>query len=205
MTTTTLTTADITSFIENIAQINLEYLGIAVTILVFFGGAFYLFNFRPLKDTIEKQEDTLVALKKEVEENLLSSKNEIKRDLKDFEKSNTKEISTLVQRKNEKLASDIKTKIATFEKDFTEKFNTFAEEKDQNLKTVILSEFGNQLHTLEKSLNIEINNKNGELEKKIVPLQDKLLLLESSVVKIREDLFDLQIEHHLGKKQIGIN
>ena len=202
-TTSSITASEIIILVERIASLNLGYLGISVTIIALLGGAFYLLNFKPLKDTLENQKKSLTDLKNEVEENLSSSKEELKKDLKCFEETNTKDISSLVQQKNEKLISDIKTKIAIFEKDFTEKFNTFVDKKDQDLKTVLLSEFGSQIRILEKALNIEINNNKKNLENKITIIQSTSSSLKQDISKIKEDLIDLQIEYHLNKNQIG--
>lgn len=47
------------NFINQVAAVNLGYLSVAVTILLIFGGAFYLFNFKPLQESIRKQEEDL--------------------------------------------------------------------------------------------------------------------------------------------------
>jgi hypothetical protein len=181
----------------------LGYLGISVTILALLGGAFYLFNVKPLKETLEQQQKVLEGLKKQVEDNLSSSKSELRKDLKDFEETNTKNISLLIQQKNEKLISDIQARIANFEKDFTEKFNTFATEKDNDLKTVVLAEFSNQLRVLEKSLNTEISKSIGDIGGKLSSIQDNFSSMKNEMSGMKEDLLDLKIEYHLKKNQIG--
>lgn len=60
------------ALMQSLATTNLGYLGLCVTILLFAGGFFYLFNFKPLQDTIKKQEDELKAITKEINEKLES-------------------------------------------------------------------------------------------------------------------------------------
>src|SRR3989344_5485663 len=201
--TSSMTASDIINAANNIATLNLGYLGISVTIIALLGGAFYLFNIKPFKETLERQEKSLVDLKKEIEENLSSSKGEIKDELKDFEKTHTNNISSLVQQKNEKLISDIHAKMAIFEKDFTEKFDSFATEKDANLKTVLSSEIISQLHTLEKSIRSEMDKTTKEINVQLSSAQNNISSMKSEIVNIKEDTVDLKIEDHLRKNQVG--
>jgi hypothetical protein len=66
-TSTVISTTDIINSIHSIATLNLGYLGLCVTIILFVGGFFYVFNFKPLQESINKQEGRLDTLKKEVE------------------------------------------------------------------------------------------------------------------------------------------
>ncbi len=198
-----ITVTDIINAANNIATLNLGYLGISVTILALLGGAFYLFNIRPLKDTLGQQEKLLINLKKEVEDNLSSSKLEVKEELKEFETRQITNISSLIQQENDKLISEVQTKIAIFEKDFAQKFDFFASEKDSNLKTVLLAEVGTQLRTIEKAIKIDSDKSIKELSDKLAPLQDTLVSIKSDIAGAKEDIVDLKIEHHLKKNQVG--
>jgi CRISPR/Cas system-associated endoribonuclease Cas2 len=172
--TSSISVIDLVNQSKDIAQVNLGYLSISVTIIALLGGAFYLFNIKPLKDTLDKQEK---GLKSEIE---------------NFKAAYTKEISSLIDQKNQTLISDIQTKIAVFDKDFTQKFNTFATEKDNGLKTVLLAEFGNQLRTFDKTLS-----------EKISSTQTDVSSIKRDITSISDDLIDLLIEYHLNKNQIG--
>lgn len=71
-TLTTIPTAQITNFVHEIVNLNLGYLGLGITIILVFGGFFYLFNFKPLQKSIEKQEDRLDNFNEKMDEKLVS-------------------------------------------------------------------------------------------------------------------------------------
>ncbi len=181
--TSSLPTSDVISLVNNVAALNLGYLGICVTILALLGGATYIFNIKPFKEALEKQEGTLLSLKEEVEANLSSSKAEIKSDLSDFEKRQTNTVKSVLEQDNEKLTSDIQARIANFERDLIQKIDTVSGEKDTSLKVVLLAEVGNQIRDLEKALTsvISINKANSEKESST---------LKSEIASLKEDLKD---------------
>lgn len=203
MATSTIITSELVSLIESLATLNLGYLGISVTILLFLGGAFYLFNFKPIKDKLEQQEKTLNDLEKEIKENLSSSKKEIKEDIEKFKEEQNKALSDLIKQKDEKILSEIQTKIVSFEKDFTEKFDTFAEEKDENLKTVILAEVSNKVRDLEKSLTAVINTAKSELNKEVVSTKNKVSTLQDSLKEVKRKTRELEVFKYSQKGQMG--
>lgn len=65
--TTTISVIELVNLTQGIATLNLGYLGLCVTIILFVGGFFYVFNFKPLQESIKKQESQLEGLKKEIE------------------------------------------------------------------------------------------------------------------------------------------
>ena len=203
MATTTISITEIIGLIENLATLNLGYLGIAVTILVFLGGAFYLFNFKPLKDALERQEKTLSDLEKEVKENLSSSKKEIKEDLEVFKKEQSEDLSKFSKQRDDKLLADIQTKIANFEKEFTQKFDSFAEEKDANLKTIILAEVSNKVRELEKTLSAAISSSKSETEKEIASVKKLLTSLQDNLKEVKRKTRELEVFKYSQKGQMG--
>jgi len=203
MSTSSIVIAEIVDLVERVATLNLGYLSVSVVILALLGGAFYLFNIRPLKETLDRQEKVLTDLKEEVEENLSSSKNELKGDLKNFEEKHTKNISFLIGQKNEKLISDIQTRIVTFEKEFSEKIDVVAGKKDSNLKKVLLSDVGDQLRTLEKSLSTEINNTKIALEKKISSVETIHASLDEYIKDLKRRVKELGVYKYSKEGQMG--
>ena len=203
MSTTTIATAEIIDMVSNLATINLGYLGIAVTVLVFLGGAFYLFNFKPLKDSIERQEKTLTVLEKDVKENLSSSKEEIKGDLVVFKKTQDDVVLNSIQQRNEKLLSDIQTKIVTFENEFTQKFNAFAEGKDQNLQTIILAEVSNNTRELEKSLNTAIIKVKSGSEEAAATVSKTVSSVQEDLKEVKRTMRKLEVFMYSQKGQMG--
>ncbi|NQU77717.1 hypothetical protein HQ544_03395 [Candidatus Falkowbacteria bacterium] len=203
MPTTTVTIIEIADLMEKLATINIGYLGISVTILVLLGGAFYLFNVKPLKDSLGRQEKTLTDLGKEVNENLSSSKKEIKNDLEVFKDIQDENISDLAKQRDGKLLSDIQTKIVSFEKEFTQKFDSFAEEKDANLKTVILAEVGNKVRELEKTLSSTINNLKSETGKEIASVKELLSTLQNNLKEVNRRTRELEVFKYSQQGKMG--
>ncbi len=201
--TTTIPIIEIIGLIENIATLNLGYLTIAVTILIFLGGAFYLFNFKPLKDTLERQGDIVTDLEKEVKENLSSSKKEIREELNIFKDEQIKNIINIFEQKSDKLFSNIRTEIVNFEKEFTQKFDSFAEEKDTNLKTVILAEISNKVRELEKSLNLTIDTSKTEIKKDVIFLKSSIVSVQDDLKEIKRKARELEVFKYSLKGQMG--
>lgn len=75
--TTVVNITDLINLSKDIAQLNLGYLGISVTILAILGGVFYLFQLKPLKDILNKQGETISDLKKEAGELLKSAEKKV--------------------------------------------------------------------------------------------------------------------------------
>lgn len=69
--TTTLSALDILNLMQGISATNLGYLTLCVSVILATGGItagfYYLFNFKPLQKSIEKQEGELQEIKKELE------------------------------------------------------------------------------------------------------------------------------------------
>lgn len=209
MTTTTpisienVTSIDIIDLVNNLVTINLGYLGIAVTILVVLGGAFYLFNFKPLKDGLKEQEGTLNALEKEVKENLSSSKDEIKEDLEIFKKEQEGSLSRLASERDGKILSDIKTQIVIFEKTFSEKFDSFAAEKDENLKKIILAEVNDKIRDLEKNITSIIKTSQSETETIIKSLQQSINNLQKNQKESSRKIRFLEVYKYSQEGKMG--
>ena len=183
---------ELISMTNHLAYLNLGYLGICVTIILFIGGLHYVFNIRPLKDKLDAQENLLTTLKEEVDQNLSSSKRELKDDLQKFEKIHGQSITSVIAQKNQKLFSDIEKEIAIFENEFSQKFDDYATEKDENLKKIMLAEIKSQIRDLEKALSSQIDI-----------MKQEAVSSKNEITNIKSDLVDLQIEYHLNKKQVG--
>lgn len=70
-TSTIISSTDLINLLQGISSQNLGYLGLCVTIILaaggLTGGFYYLFNFKPLTESIRKQEEELARIKTEVE------------------------------------------------------------------------------------------------------------------------------------------
>ena len=62
-----LSSSDVVMMMQGVATLNLAYLGVCVTIILFAGGFTYIFNVKPLQDALKKQEEKLEILTKDVE------------------------------------------------------------------------------------------------------------------------------------------
>lgn len=203
MPTSIVATPEVIDLINNLATLNLGYLGIAVTILVFFGGAFYLFNFKPIKDNLEKQERIINELKKEIEKNIISFKEKMEKDFDNFKNVQNDEISNLVTQRDEKLLSDIQTKIVTFEKDFTENFNSFADKKDVDLKVIILAETSGKIQILEKNIISLASKVKAENEKESSNVMRIISSLQSDLKELKRTNRILEVFMYSQKGQMG--
>ena len=65
-------TIDIINFIYHISALNAAYLGTSVIIIIFLGGAFYLFNLRPFEKNLTQQKESLIDLKSKLEEKIVT-------------------------------------------------------------------------------------------------------------------------------------
>ncbi len=115
-----VTLIDLIKLMHDIASLNVTYLAISVGIILAFGGAFYLFNFRPLQNKITKQGDRIYSEKKS---------NEIKFEqlVADVKKSQNKAEEQILKLK-EDLAKLFENRIA------------FAEEKMNSLEKLAQKE-----------------------------------------------------------------
>lgn len=94
----TTSISQIISLTQGIVSMNLAYLGICVTIILFAGGLFYLLNLKPLQESIEKQENKLISMGKEIDTKIDNFNNKVN----DLVLNQTKELKTLIdQTKNE--------------------------------------------------------------------------------------------------------
>lgn len=90
--TTSISVSELINLTQGIATLNLGYLTICVTIILFAGGLFYVFNFRPLQKSIEKTEAQLGAMTKEIDSKLEN----INQSFNDLLISQTKELRTSI-------------------------------------------------------------------------------------------------------------
>jgi hypothetical protein len=169
----TITFSDISSLVEVLANVNLGYLAISVTIIVLIGGAFYLFSIKPFQEKLDRQEKKTEDLSKEVKDTFLEAKNEIDSKIVNFKKEYSKELETSFKHKKEEIKQDVRTQIAILDKEVSEKIENVAKAKDADLKTVILSEVSNSIRTLEKNISEKLNKYEISNNKEVASLKSK--------------------------------
>ncbi|MDR3582195.1 MAG: hypothetical protein P4L67_02885 [Candidatus Pacebacteria bacterium] len=121
-------TINLQDLISSLAASNLAYLTVALVIIGFLAGAFYLFNFKPLQDQLKKQEENNIAteketqaLKKDVEKILQQievTKTRNEQGLKNLEKGLALQIDKRIFSAEEKisnLGTDLKSKLTEVE------------------------------------------------------------------------------------------
>ncbi|MEK7461899.1 MAG: hypothetical protein AAB586_02415 [Patescibacteria group bacterium] len=172
--TTTLSISEIISLSQGLANTNLGYLGIAVTILVFLGGGTYFFSVKPFKDKIDKQEDDLKVLEKNVAENIRKAEDTLKDSLSNFKEAYSKELTNSINNRDEKLILKIESKSSELEKDLLEKINIISNQNNDKLKEILLSEMNNKILSLEKSLSVEIEKYKKLNDNELVSLKNKV-------------------------------
>lgn len=197
------TVVDVVDLIEKLATLNLGYLGIAVTILALIGAAFYFFNFKPLKEALERQKKAVDGLEKEVKASSAESQKKLEQDLGNFEQKHTKDINSLIEQQNNLLISNTKTQIATFEKDFSERIDNVTGKKDSELKTVILSEVDNKTRLLERSLVVEINKVKDFLNKQILSQKETIDSLNRTIKYLKRNVRELEVYKYSNEGKMG--
>lgn len=201
--TNVISAIDLINLSKDLAQINLGYLSIAITILVILSGVFVYFNISPIKDALNKQEEKIDALKKEASGLLKSSEDMVDVYFENFRENQKKEIAESLVKNNEKIYLEIKNQIAVVEKAFFEKIEIVSEDKDKKLKAIILSETDNKINTIEKSIIMEITKLRTDFSEKVSSVNTKISSLEKGVFDIKRSLVDFEIENHLKKNQVG--
>lgn len=113
--TSTISALEAINLMSQVTTLNLGYLGICVSIILFTGGLaggfYYIFNFKPLQKSIEKQELELKALQVEIDLKLTS----LNSDFNKLVSEQTKQIQKSIE--NAKLELD------TFKKGALEKID----------------------------------------------------------------------------------
>ncbi len=201
--TTTLNTLDLINLSRDIAQINLGYLGISVTILGVLGGVFVYFNIKPLKEGLGKQESKIDEIKSEASDLLEKSSVLTTKSLASFKEDHSKEISSQLQQQAEKLALETSNKIAETENTLIEKIHKVTESEDAKLKTTLLSEMDNKVTTLEKSLTKQINDNRNEFIKETSSLGKRFDAIKSDVKDLKRDIKELQVFKYAKEGKMG--
>jgi hypothetical protein len=200
--TSTIAISEIISLTQNLASTNLAYLGISVTILVLLGGGSYLFSVKPFKDKLDKQEEELQKLKKEVQDNFEKSKSNLDINLKNFQASYSEQLNKLIEQKEKNITSNFESKLITLDKNLFEKINTTSKEKDDSLKEGLISEINKKDLELENKLSTSINTYKVENDKVIALLKNKT---ESSLRELAMVVKELEaFKYDQEGKQGGI-
>jgi hypothetical protein len=132
-TTTPLTLTDVLNAYQALQTLNATYLGWSITIILAAGGFFYLFNFKPLQDSIVKQEKEFRDVKDDIESKIAA----INTSFATLISTQTTELRASVsQTSNEvgELKKDALQKINEAKEEFS-KFTTKAEKELTVLKT----------------------------------------------------------------------
>ena len=201
--TTTISVADLVSFSQGIAQLNLGYLGISVAILGVLGGVFVYFNIKPLKDGLDKQERSLEGLRAEAHSLLDLSKEQLDRALESFKGSQDKSVSDALMRQKDSLNLETINKIQQSEKVLTEKIEVVSEEKDSKLKELILSEITTRSALLEKTLTSVITKASEDFNKELAEAKQKISGLSARLKESEEKIKELQVYKYGKEGRMG--
>ena len=194
-----LSTNDLLSFSKDIAQLNLGYLGISVAIL----GIFIYFNFKSLKDALDKQEKSIENLKKEAGKLLQDSEEQSEESLKKFQISQKEDLTSTLERQKENIDLEIKNKVKETESSLLKVIDDVSENKDIKLKEIILSESANRLASLEKNLTATINSLKIELNKITTETNTSMSGLNLGIKNIKRDIKELKIYKYSKEGQMG--
>lgn len=203
LSTSTISIIDLIGFSQQIAQLNLGYLGISVAILGVLGGVFVYFNIKPLKDSLDKQEKSLEELRKEARNLLNLSGEQLQNGLESFKFSQDESVSAILKQQEEKLDLETTNKIQKTEKLLVEKIGSVSEEKDVKLKEIVFSEVTNRSSLLEKSLTSQITTTKEAINKELAEAKQKLISLEARLKESDEMIKELQVYKFSKEGQMG--
>jgi hypothetical protein len=195
--------ADITNLFKDVAQLNLGYLGISVTILVILGGAFVLFNINPLKEELKKHEKIMSNLKERADKLLDRSIKQTDIMIKNFEKEQTSIITKKFVDQSEKIEIETENKINDFQNLFTEKIEIVSEGKDNKLKELIDSQIKNLLGVVEKNITLEIKKNKESLENKIEKNNTEIENYKFKIKELKRDIKELKVYKFAQEGKMG--
>ncbi len=201
--TTTISAIDLINFSQGIAQLNLGYLTISVAILGIMGGVFVYFNFKPLKDALEKQEGAIEELKKEAQGLLSLASEQSEKTLTEFKINQSKLLTATFEQQEEKIKLEITNKIQEAESNLSDKIEIISENKDIKLREIILSETNNRLAISEKELVSQINKLKESLAREISQAKSESERLESSLKELDEEVKELQVYKYSKEGKMG--
>lgn len=173
---------DLINLSKDIAQINLGYLGISVTILGVIGGFFVYFNIKPLQEKLNKQEEAIKDVKEKAVNLLKESESQTQSSLKIFEEKQLLLLETALEQQENTVYLEVANKIKSAEVLLLEKIDSISDDKDEKLKEILLSEMTNKILSLEKSLTAVVDEKLSKLKSEF----------DLSLVKIKSDLLELK-------------
>lgn len=191
--TTTISVIDLINQYKEVAHLNAEYLGISVAILGGLGVIFSIFNLKPLKESLNKQEIEVKEIRKEAHELLDLSRTTVDEVLEEFKGSQTELLSIKIKQQEEKLNLETENKIREVENTLIEKIGLISEDKDVKLKEIVLSESTNKLATTEKELIATLSKTKEDLEKSLIKMNGTISELTNKVNGFDEDIKELQL------------
>lgn len=189
MPTSTVSAIDLINFSQSIAQLNLGYLGISVAILGVLGGVFVYFNFKPLKDDLNKQEDKINNLKTKADNLLNEVETQTGKTLDEFKKSQSVILSESLTQQRETIDLQTVNKIQAVENSVLERIDAVSGEKDSALKEVLLSEMSNKILSLEKTFVAALEEYKKTNNETVTSLKNKT---EATLKRVDSDIIDLQ-------------
>lgn len=197
-TTSLITTSEIIDLVEKVASLNLGYLGISVTIITLLGGAFYLFNFRPLKDTIEKQEERSRKTEKEIENKFL--------ELQDKQQSGFDDISSKIDTQVDEQIVEFKSAEEVLRKDIyqilkeqTDK-NTALQETNKQEISIITK---NQILASEKVILEKVNDIEKKLIGEVSRIDKSINSLTNNINDIKRRVKQLEVYKYSKEGKMG--
>lgn len=185
--------------VDQVITYNLGYLGIAVGIIVALGGAFYLFNFRPLKDALSKQESELgeqAQLLKDTEENL---RKETLSRLDDA----TDKVASLQETNKQEILSLVEEKLIESEALVSREIEASMRRETKSIKEQLLIEMKNLLLTSESELKEQINTLDKQLVQEAGSLDIKISSLKNKMDDVNRRIRELEVYKYSKEGQMG--
>lgn len=198
---------DPSTFVKDIAQLNLEYLGIAVTIALgafaLLGGIFYLFNVKPLKDSLDRQERLVRESEANNNKRFDSLKSETVQTIEEFKGEQAQGVKDVLAKNSENIDLETKTKLANYEGVLSKLVESVSEQKDIKLKEVISVDTDAKLLRLDKAITTTVAGSTEAINKQLSLLSSKIDRLSLKVDEQEEDIIELQVFKYDKEGKMG--
>lgn len=192
----TISLSDVISMTKDIASLNATYLGITVTIilavLTILVGVFYFINFRPLKESIDKQEKTINDRINENEIKNLELLKTLQEEVQTYKDQILKTVTKTIEDAHDAVLLEVKTTIAESETELIEKLTAMADAKDATQKALITSEVSEKLSKLEANLKTYTDNAQVKLNSSLEQLGSKVSTVTERFNNQKIEIIELQ-------------
>jgi hypothetical protein len=197
------TLIDLVGISKDIAQLNIGYLGISVAILGVLGGVFVYFNIKPLKDSLDKQENKIDSIKEQADVLLEKAEETVSNELSIFKDKQNGYLDSELKKQYDKILTKINQNLLEKEVSILDRSDKKAEDKDLKLKELLNSTIQNDTNEIKNTLLSKLKDSEKSLDRDIKSTISDTENMKREIKVIRRTLIEFEIDRHANKGQIG--